>query len=366
MRTRRTRRRITIAGVLSVATVVTAAVVAGSSVPGLGFLDVGALTTPAAGPQQLAATSPEASQSPLAVSSSAPSPNLTPSPPDPPSVMVDDPLRVECAGSTTMSVWAHSDDDLLFLGSQIDDALASGGCVRTVYLTDGDAGRGPGYAAGRVLGIQRAYDLLRGEATPWTDTDVTLPSGATVTVRRPEDDSRVSLIFLHLPDGNLTGVGFPGTGDVSLAKLASNTITTIPPTNGAMPLSWAALVASLDELITNVSPNTLYTHVPGASHTLAKGDHADHAVTGTLVRAAWRHSPRTGQIAYAMGYQTATHPANVKEPALSRKIAAFIAYAADDPVVSACRDAATCLALPRFGAWLQRQYLSSDADLGLG
>ena len=131
-----------------------------------------------------------------------------------------------------MSVWAHADDDLLFAGTQLPRILASGGCIRTVFLTDGDAGRGPDYARGRVVGIQQAYDVLRGASSPWSETSVTLASGAAVSIHQPIDDTRVSLVFLHLPDGNLNGQGYPATGELSLAKLAAEKIGALPQLSG--------------------------------------------------------------------------------------------------------------------------------------
>ncbi|TXK13156.1 PIG-L family deacetylase [Microbacterium hatanonis] len=309
---------------------------------------------------------------PTATPTIAPTPTPTPPPtataePEPPAPPPVDPLRPACAGARAMSVWAHEDDDLLFAGTQLPQVLAAGGCIRTVFLTDGDAGRGSDYARGRVEGIHRAYDVLRGASSPWTETEVTLPSGATVSVHQPVDDTRVSLVFLHLPDGNLNGQGYPATGEVSLAKLAANKIAALPPSTGGAPLSWSAIVASLDDLIGAYQPASFFTHVPGSANTLAKGDHADHAITGIIARKAWFSDVRGGAtIMYAMGYQSAQRPANLSGDVLRHKIAVFRTYAADDPVIRGCSDDASCLAVPRFGGWLGREYLFTEAQLGLG
>jgi len=266
-----------------------------------------------------------------------------------------------------MSVWAHYDDDLLFLGTPIGDALAAGQCVRTVFLTGGDAGKGADYAAGRERGILRAYDVMRGSNAPWHSAESTLSTGARLIVWSPDDQPRLSLVFFRLPDGNLTGVGFPSSGEVSLAKLASDKIADIPSLDGSYRLTWNGLVSSVQELITGFSPSTFYTHVPGYAHRWAKGDHADHAITGVIARKAWVAAAVPGSSAqYAVGYQTADAPPNVSGDTLSRKIAAFRAYAGDDSVTATCRDDASCLAMPRFGRWLQRQYLKSDAEVASG
>lgn len=316
------------------------------------------------GPGASAAT-PSASATQTPTPTPTPTPTLTPTPTP---VVVTGPLDTPCSGpSTTMSVWAHYDDDLLFLGSRIGDAIRAGGCVRTVFLTGGDAGRGMDYANGRERGIMRAYDVMRGAATPWAATDITLATGAPVVVWQPADDPRISLVFLHLPDGNLNGQGFPTTGEVSLAKLASDKILTLPNLYGSAQLSWSQIVSSIAELMTDFHPTATYTHVPGGAQKWAKGDHADHAITGVIGRAAWQQAGLPAEsVSYVIGYQSAGYPVNVTGEELSRKIAAFRSYAADDSVVVGCTDDATCLAMPRFGQWLQRQYMRSEAELWVG
>lgn len=266
-----------------------------------------------------------------------------------------------------MTVWAHADDDLIFAGTQLPRVIGAGGCVRTVFLTDGDAGRGVDYTRGRVDGIRRAYDVVRGAATGWGEQELVLPSGVSVSLHTPVGDTRVSLVFLHLPDGNLGGEGYPATGGSSLTKLAAGSIATLTQSSSGRPLAWGELVGALNDLITGYEPASLYTHVPGAAHSLSEGDHADHAVTGILVRKAWFAAPRgPSAISYAMGYPTQWYPANISGPPLEQKLAVFRAYAVNDPVLKACYDDASCLAVRGFGAWLTREYLYTDAELGLG
>jgi LmbE family N-acetylglucosaminyl deacetylase len=295
-----------------------------------------------------------------------PAPTVTAAPPPPaPAAPPADPLYPVCEGAKTMSVWAHYDDDLLFVGSQISDAIAAGQCVRSVFLTAGDAGRGPDYSAGREHGIMRAYDVMRGaEPGEWVSFPATLATGAAVTVWHPADTDRISLVFFGLPDGNLYGQGYPASGEVSLAKLAADKIPALPTLSRSASLTWSQIKGSVTELIAGFAPTTFLTHVPGSAHAYAKGDHADHAITGVLTRGAWQDAAVPGgQIFYAIGYQSASWPVNVTGEVLDRKVAAFGAYAQDDPVIAGCRDRASCLAVPRFGAWLQRQYLKTEAEL---
>ena len=270
-----------------------------------------------------------------------------------------------CATQTVMSVWAHYDDDLIFRYREISDAIQSGDCVRSVFMTCGDAGRGREYSWNREQGIRDAYDMMRGSRSPWVQYDVRLDSGMTVDVWRPSDDPRVTLVFLRLPDGNLDGSGFDDTHDMSLAKLASGRTQTIVTLDGAV-VTWDEVARTVTDLIRIFAPDRFSTHVPGDAEGWARGDHADHAATGTLARSAWQAAGLdASQVSYAVGYQTADYPANVAGSALAAKLAVFLAYSAHD-AVPPCRDASSCLVSATFGAWLQREYARSESELSFG
>ncbi len=262
-----------------------------------------------------------------------------------------------------MSVWAHYDDDLIFSSPTLQHAFDAGDCIRTLFLTGSDAGRGMDYSKNRELGILRAYNTMRGHQGFWSEKSVTLLSGAVLSQWSPDGDPHITVAFLRLPDGNLTADGFPSTGNVSLPKLLDGTIGSISPISGAPALTAESLTATIAELTTAYHAGRLITHVPGAASQLTSGDHPDHAATGAFTRAAWQ---RTGlpvsQVSYAVGYPSETLPVNVSGADLDRKLAAYRVYAAQDPVVKCDTDAA-CLAKHRFGDWLQRSYLMSDADL---
>ncbi len=270
-----------------------------------------------------------------------------------------------CQTDTVMSVWAHYDDDLIFRYQEISDAIQAGDCVRAVFVTGGDAGRGREYSWNREQGIRDAYDMMRASRSPWVQYDVRLDSGMTVDVWRPSDDPRVTLVFLRLPDGNLDGSGFGVTQDVSLAQLASGRIDTILTLDGAV-VTWDEVTETIAELIRIFAPARFSTHVPGDAAGWARGDHADHAATGILARSAWQAAGLdASRVSYAVGYQTADYPANVAGTMLTAKLAVFLAYSAHD-AVPPCGDAASCLVSATFGAWLQREYTRSEADLTFG
>lgn len=301
----------------------------------------------------------------------APSPTAPPTLPSAPAAPSGPAVPVSAAAPdpdgcahTEMSVWAHPDDDLLFPQTIIASAIAAGDCVRTVFLTSGDAGNPAGYWQGRERGIMRAYNVLRGASSPWSSRAVTLSSGANITLWQPNDDPKLTLAFFHLPDGSTTGQGYARTGWTSLAKLNAARISSISDTAGTYSLSADGIVASLTELIGAFAPTTFMTFVPGTAPALSSGDHPDHATTGILARRAWQAAGLDpASVRYAMGYPTSWRAANVVGASLHLKIAAFRTYAADDSVVGECRDDATCLKMRNFGGWLQREYLFTEGDL---
>jgi len=262
-----------------------------------------------------------------------------------------------------VSIWAHYDDDLIFANPALQDAMTAGDCIRTVFVTASDAGRGADYSQKRELGILRAYNTMRGQDGFWSEKRVTLLSGAVLSQWSPDGDPDITVAFLRLPDGNMTGDGFGATGNASLPQLLSGAIPALAPIDGAPAISSETLVASLAEAIQAYHATRLMTHVPSTAVDSTAGDHPDHAATGTYAREAWRRAAfPVGQVFYAIGYPTAELPANVTGEILTRKLAPYRVYASQDSVVSCATDEA-CLAKPRFGQWLQRHYLKSDAEL---
>ena len=321
-------------------------------------------------PAQIASVAPSTSSRPFVsetptptpTSTSTPTPTPTPtSPPAPPAPV--SPAETTCATTVTMSIWAHYDDDLIFANPTLQDAIAAGDCARTVFVTASDAGRGAGYSQKRELGILRAYNTMRGQEGFWSEKRVTLLSGAVLSQWSPDGDPDITLAFLRVPDGNMTGEGFAATGGTSLSKLLNGAIPAMWPIDGSPAISSETLVASLAEVIAAYHATRLITHVPSGAVDWTAGDHPDHAAVGTFVRQAWQRAAYpVGQVVYAIGYPSASLPANISGDSLSRKLEPYRVYAAQDSVVACATDAA-CLAKPRFGEWLQRSYLKWDSEL---
>ncbi len=274
------------------------------------------------------------------------------------------PASEEPGEDTTVAVWAHADDDIIFANPHLAGVIASGGTLRTVFVTAGDAGRGLAYAEQREAGIRAAYDLMRGSASPWETREMTLLSGARVTRFVPTDDPRLSITMLRLPDGNLSAKGFPSTGDAGLTQLINGTVPVLRPIDDGPTLDASRLADTVAELIHAGSPDHVTTNIPHES-AFARGDHPDHSCVGSLVRAV---APSVGvpaeAVTYYVGYPSQHQPVNVEGEALDAKVGVYETYASKDPVVT-CGGASACLGQPGFGQWLRRSYPKTEGELQL-
>ena len=60
-----------------------------------------------------------------------------------------------CSAGSTMTIVAHEDDSLLFLSPDLMHAIQGGLCIRTVFVTAGDAGQGLGLLVTRARRASR-------------------------------------------------------------------------------------------------------------------------------------------------------------------------------------------------------------------
>lgn len=317
-----------------------------------------------------ASASPSASSVPTKSPSAQPTPavsdtpSATPTPPPPPAV--SSPAAQPCeAGATMLTVWAHPDDDIIFANPMISDALAGGECVRTVFVTAGDAGKGMGYVKARELGILRAYNAMRKNDGLWDAQEFDLSSGLHVRRLSPQGDARVSVLFLRLPDGNITDGGFSATGYATLSKLWDGQSATLAPIDGGPAVSRDQLVASIAELGAALAPARTLTHIPRGS-AFAPGDHPDHSVVGSLVREAiGANAALAPGIRYFVGYPSQNLPRNLDDATLDAKVDTYRIYTQQDDVIR-CADRSACLKTRKFGEWLQRSYPKTEDELQLG
>jgi len=343
-RVRQRRRAALVVAIAAVAVVAGAAVVVPIALDGLSGAE----------PSVVATSSPRAETSP---------PVPLPTPPPTPTPTPLSPVAQACpGGDTLLTVWAHPDDDIIFGNPTISEAIAAGQCVRTVFLTAGDAGRGLDYTHARELGILRAYNVMRGSEGLWDESVITLDSGMRVDRLTPQGDGRVSVLFVRLPDGNITDGGFAATGYATMSKLLDGSIASLAPIDGGPAVSAAQLSASLTEFAEAFRPTRTLTHIPRGS-AFAPGDHPDHSVVGTLVRDAIGPVDGVGAgLRYFVGYPSENLPRNVEGEILDAKVETYRVYTQQDDVIR-CADRDACLSTRKFGEWLQRSYPKTEDEL---
>lgn len=286
----------------------------------------------------------------------------TPVPPPPAPAPVIPPVPVlptrisdlpsQCPAQTVMNIVAHEDDDVLFMNPETIHNLQAGNCVRTVYLTAGDDGRSSYYWRGRQRGAEAAYASMMGLASVWRNQIVTLQDGSTVTVASLSGTTRVSLVFLNLPDGNLDGSGFASKGNQSLYKLQSGVISTISSVDHQADFSSASLTATITAFMNQYRPTQINTQANDVG--LATADHSDHIATGQYATAA-ATAYGAAAVHYFMGYPMRDLAPNLTPDDVAAKSSAYFAYAVHDS--EACATQVICdQANSSYSLYLTRQY----------
>jgi putative flippase GtrA/LmbE family N-acetylglucosaminyl deacetylase len=273
--------------------------------------------------------------------------------------MNDLPYTACTRSTTTLNVIAHQDDDLLFMSPDLQHDIQANRCVRTIYVTSGDAGADKYYWISREQGSEAAYSNMLGIKDIWVERIVKLPTGQFVTVANPRGNARVSLIFMHLPDGNIQGQGFKASQYESLARLEAGGIDSIHTVDHQSTYSHQDLVSTLTAF--------MYLYQPAEVHTQASlvntkhPDHSDHMNVGTITKAAYQKylsQQYDGQplipLKFYIGYPIQNMPANVTGKDLDDKEQAFFAYAKYDP--SVCSNEQQCSFNSNYGWYLKREY----------
>jgi LmbE family N-acetylglucosaminyl deacetylase len=274
-------------------------------------------------------------------------------------IALDDLPSPKCNKPVTMTIVAHEDDDLLFTNPDLVHDIQAGKCVRTVYITAGDAGHDSFYWLGREQGSQAAYSTMFGEKNVWVQRIVELSPHNFIVVDSPLGNPRVSLVFMHLPDGGLKGDGFAAVGNQSLAKLDAGRISSITSVDRQSTYTTEELQTTLAQLMEYFQPAEIHTQANYPGHRFV--DHSDHMAVGRFVQRAYdqyedQHFARKIMvpIKFYLGYPGHELGGNVYGADLEAKKAAFLAYAGFDGGV--CHSGYSCLNDPAYGAYLVRQY----------
>jgi LmbE family N-acetylglucosaminyl deacetylase len=277
-------------------------------------------------------------------------------------IALDELPYTSCSVPTIMNIVAHQDDDLLFMNPDLLHDIKDGHCVRTIYVTAGDAGAGQFYWLSRQQGSEAAYsEMLGSPGDIWIDRIVKLGDNKFITVANPRGNSKISLIFVHLPDGNPKGTGFPADHFQSLARLDSGVISSVDSVDGQSAYNSTGLATALTVLMHTYQPAEIRTQADDPGHRFP--DHSDHMAVSRFVKRAYTDYENqqfegrlTVPIKFYMGYPIHELPQNVTGDDLLEKEAAFFEYAGFDGGV--CHSVAQCSKNPAYGAYLPRQYQS--------
>jgi LmbE family N-acetylglucosaminyl deacetylase len=253
---------------------------------------------------------------------------------------------------------AHPDDDLLFINPDIQRDIESGLCVRTVYLTAGDARRDDAYWRQREDGARAAYATMSGVADEWTPS-VTVVDGHRLATETLDAAPGISLVFMRLPDGNRRGTGNAIRAYQSLRRLWQGDINAIDAVDGTAAYDADGLLRTLTALIDDYRPRIV--RVQDWTIPFASGDNADHTAAALFARTAAEDSSVGHQVIAYAGYPSWTRATNVDGRDLGLKADAIIAYAQHDPKLCA---EARCLQSAVTAVRAGRQYIVATELLG--
>jgi len=268
---------------------------------------------------------------------------------------------VTCNHPTIMNIVAHEDDDILFMNPDIIHELDQGYCERSIYITAGDAGEGIFYYISRQKGSEAAYAQMLHIPNVWIEKIIQLAPNEYVTMASPKNNTKVTLVFFHLPDGGLENTGFAPTGFQTITKLFRGNIKTIDSVDRQSSYTLPNLENALINLMTFFTPAEIRTQSTYSGDNTPIKDHPDHNTVGAIVTiAAGQYNNdiygnlTSIPVEYYEGYPMRLSPANVFGDDLLLKEAAYVAYGTFDP--STCSTVAQCNQIATYSSYLARQY----------
>ena len=201
---------------------------------------------------------------------------------------------------------------------------------------------------------------MAGVSNAWTESDAGISSHP-MPVFTLDGVSRVSLVFMRLPDGNSNGSGFATHGNQSLQELLQGTISSIDAVNGSSSYTATDLVGALTALMTKFQPDVIRTQdsVVGFGH----GDHSDHYASALFADSASSAYATPHTTVSYIDYGVSNYPQNVFGTDLTGKENAFYTYGGYDS--HTCHSAETCLTKPERD-WLARSYLIGTPNANAG
>lgn len=265
-----------------------------------------------------------------------------------------------------LQIVAHEDDDVLFQNPDVVRAIKAGHSVRTVYVTAGDAGWPEWYWADRERGAEAAYARMAGQPADYA-VEERVVSGRQIEQHTLSGASRISLIFLRLPDGGLDGNGSPLYRNESLQHLWDVTLPSTTTVDGANHYSRQDLIDVLGHLMAEFNPTAIRT-LDGAGH--FGYDNPDHRYSALFADEAFAKSSGAATLMAFRGYNVhppfGSEPANLTTSEQEDKWATFLAYAAHDNKICN-QDGAPCPPTGGYADYAERQYpFAPGLIVGLG
>jgi hypothetical protein len=234
------------------------------------------------------------------------------------------------AESNTVAVYvvAHEDDwQLFFNPSPYDDVTRPLQKVVFVHVTAGDAGQGNGLlASAREGGALQAIAFMADVVTPpgrWLAGATTINGHP---IARFEYKNTVAY-FLRVIDGRADGVGFPGTGHVSLERLRTGKIAQLAAVDASTTyLGWNDLVDTIEELVRfelqSTGATALRFGFPDSSAAKNPRDHSDHVSVGAAMDVVASRMP-CATVARFVGHGTARLRENLSVDATAKQAAVY-------------------------------------------
>lgn len=272
-------------------------------------------------------------------------------------------LKNTTCEKTVMNFVAHEDDDILFMNPDLIHSINAGNCVRTVYLTAGDAGAGESYWIDRQQGAEAAYDVMLHKPNQvWVERIVEINKNQFAVVASPQGNTSISLVFLHLPDGNTDGSGFAADGYESLSKLATDRISAIHSIDKSSSYTSSQLINALTNIMHVYQPTDIRTQ--SSYQGVRYLDHSDHTVVSSFVTQSYNQYKATypdqpvPSMTYYIGYPIHDMPANIGGADLDEKTATFLAFGGFDGAV--CHSVQECDTHAVYGIYLSREYTNPN------
>lgn len=267
-------------------------------------------------------------------------------------------------GATVLQILAHPDDDLYFMNPDVEQSIAAGDRLVSVYLNCGETGGLnrvpgakhpprpdlPGYAGSRRQGLRQAYALMATGSllSPWKLSAVTLPGGTEIEVDTLAARPDLHLVFLGLrqnaprPAGGGLGAGLPELwADPAMA--VDTLVSTGSPVATSHPVTRERLTDALVHLLDLYRPTLVRTldpdpdpQVHDARHRVhhdqpGYSDHPDHTATALFTHAALERYRGPGGgghhvVTAYRGYYNERWPQNLPAALTRRKGDALNAY----------------------------------------